>query len=174
VPEGQENRQAEVEAAFRRGLEAGEQAGRAAALEGAAGVLRQFATVMEQFDTLAEGLRRDAERQAVSLALAVARKVVGEALATRPEALEGLIREALRRSADHGRIRLRVHPDHLVRVQQALPSFGEVVGRLERLSVEADVAVHGGCVLETDFGELDACLETQLQVVEELFRELGV
>jgi flagellar biosynthesis/type III secretory pathway protein FliH len=164
--------QAEIAAAYRQGFSEGERAGQAAARSESETVLQQFAAAMDQYDALADSLRKDAERQVVSLSLAVARKMVGHALTTRPEALTGLIKEALKRVADHGRIRIRVHPDHLARVQQALPSFGDVVSKLERLSVEADVAVNQGCVLETDFGELDACLETQFQVVEDLFREI--
>src|SRR6266404_4445147 len=63
------------------------------------------------------------ERELLELALGVARKVVQQELAERPEIWLGMIREAVRRAVDHERIAVRMPPAALAFLRQALPEL---------------------------------------------------
>lgn len=62
--------------------------------------------------------------------------------------------------------RLRVHPQAVATAEEALTEFDRAtgLGRLARVTADDTLAVDG-CVLETDFGVIDASLDTQLEAI---------
>jgi flagellar assembly protein FliH len=108
------------------------------------------------------------ESQAVRLAVAIAQRVIRRELDRAPDIQAGYIREALELAAGSQQVRVRVHPDDL----QALgrPAGQWVEQALARASAElvGDPSVsHGGCVVETQHGQIDQRIETQLARIEE-------
>jgi type III secretion protein L len=98
-----------------------------------------------------------AEPEMIRLATAIARKIVGEELRTSPEAIVSIVREAL--TAGRGeRIVIRVHPSAVGLVRKS-------VGPGMQVTASESVAP-GGCVIESEFGIVDAQLDTQLRVIE--------
>jgi flagellar assembly protein FliH len=160
---------AEVADAYRQGFSEGERVGLAAGRSEVAAVMQRFGALLQELEECCGKLQTSAEAQVVALALAVARKVMIDEYAGRTEAVTGMVRAALRRAADRRQIRVRIHPRDLETIQQALPRFGELAGKLDRVSVAADPAVSHGCVLESEFGEIDARMDTQLALIAELF-----
>jgi type III secretion protein L len=99
----------------------------------------------------------NAEPEMIRLATAIARKIIGEELRTSPETIVAIVREAL--AAGRGqRIVIRVHPSAAALVRKS-------VGAEIQVAASESVAP-GGCVIESEFGIVDAQLETQLRVIE--------
>ena len=68
-------------------------------------------------------------------------------------------------------VTLVVHPDDEKIVKSALPNVRRVAGGAA-VSIEADKSLaRGGCVVRTDFGEVDASIETLVQSIAD---RLGV
>lgn len=110
----------------------------------------------------------DADDQVARLAVAVAERVIGQALEQRPELVRPMVRSVLERARRARRLELRVHPDDV----EHLRGLGDGPDRV--VAVEADPAVRrGGCVLRTDVGEVDARLEVRLAAVERALRHGG-
>jgi len=57
-------------------------------------------------------------------------------------------------------------------VDDSLDRFPErILDNIENITFEEDETISdGGCVIETDFGNIDARIERQFQVVEEAFK----
>ena len=54
------------------------------------------------------------------------------------------------------------------------PSYklSDVIGNIDNVSLEAaDNIQSGGCIIETNMGEIDARIENQIHAVEESFRK---
>jgi flagellar biosynthesis/type III secretory pathway protein FliH len=107
--------------------------------------------------------REEMERDIVKLSLAVARRVVMHELATRPETILQIAHALLEEAEDRNVSAMRLNPADLERLRQSGASAA-----LE----QAGIALHGseeiragGCVLETDFGRLDARVETRLDEI---------
>jgi flagellar assembly protein FliH len=104
---------------------------------------------------------------ATELALAAAEAIVRRAAATDPRVLETSIREALQSVTDLVHVNLRVHPDDA-------PLARDLGGRLRHgpgVTVSPDEGVtRGGCLAVTDFGEVDATMESQLRRLAEALR----
>jgi flagellar assembly protein FliH len=115
------------------------------------------------------------ERDAVELALALCEKLVGGALAVQPERVTDIVRGALRRLAERRRVVVLVNPEDLEVVRAAAEGFAAELGGIEHCDVQAERRVErGGAVVQTDEGQVDACVETQLARARELVEaELG-
>ncbi len=155
----------------RSGFEQGEKAGSEAARQRLEHGLSSCGIMLQEI----EGLRRKAaaelETELVELALAVARRIVSREIRMAPETVAGIVRQALNRLEHADRITIRLNPDDLKLLSELSPPL--ISGRAEagRTVLEADAGItRGGCLIETDSGEVDARIERQFQVVEEAFR----
>lgn len=171
--EGHEKGRAEgYEVGLAEGREAGREEAFGAArprLEEAAGAL---ASAVEPFNDLRDGLLEAGRRDAVRLALLLARRVtkrtveVDERVAV--EQVAGALGELSRRT----RVSVRAHPDDRALMAEALPGLVERFDAVEHAELIADETVgRGGCVVTTDAGGvIDAGIAAQLdRMVDELW-----
>ena len=153
------------EAARSEGYEAGRAEARAE-LEPAAAALQQAimavqADVVERADRL--------EAHAVDLALFLAEKVLGGALAVQPERVIETVRGALRGIVERERITILVSPDDLDLVRDSIADVVGSLGGVEHFEVQAERRVgRGGAVVRTPDGDVDARIETKLQRAREV------
>lgn len=134
-------------------------------------------TALPALQAAAHMLRQERDRwlaawdeSAVRLSAAVAEKLIRSELSARPELARGMLAAALELAVGSPQIRMRLHPvDHASLgvgaedVVRALAGCGEVT-----LIADSTVA-QGGCLIDTDHGQIDARIETQLErIVAEL------
>lgn len=124
---------ADLEAAESKGYAAGEDAGRAAALNGIQQTLGEaLASVARQLGPLIERQRLDQEttvEQSVQLALAITRKVLPELARRKGLAeIEALVRDCLKDMSEEPRIVIRVSDDMLDLVRARIEPLGESLG----------------------------------------------
>jgi flagellar assembly protein FliH len=148
------------EAACAEGFAAG-RADAVAALEPALAALTQaVADVHAQQAEAAEQL----ERRSVELGLALARKIIGGALAVEPERVLEAVTGALRGIVERERVTVLVNPDDLEIVREAMDNLKASLGGIEHCEVQAERRVgRGGCIVRTPVGDVDARVETKLE-----------
>lgn len=150
----EESKRAEGYAAgYREGMDA-------ARREGTAQTNVHVARIDEMLACLATDLARiehDLAQDVVQLGLAVARKLVGEALRVHPDAVRDAVEESLRHIAHiRGPVSVIVHPEDTPLVRAYL----ETAPPRDTWSLREDPAIaRGGCRVETPAGEIDATLE---------------
>jgi len=153
----------EIERRLRAAHEAGWREGEAAARRRLDAVIAQLARSVEDLSSLRARLRRQAEADLVHLAVAIARRILRRELSLDPEAIAGLVHAALQRLAGQEIAKVRVHPELAVAVRTALAE-GQGAQAAE---VVADARLEVGAVIfETERGNLDASVETQLAEIE--------
>ena len=145
--------------AFTKGYAAGERAGLEAGGKRADAMLRRVAQTIDELTGLRATIVRETERQMVDLALALARRVVDRELTLAPDLVAAMAHVALERLGEQTPATIRLNPaDYSV----------VTAGRGEQwagthVSVVPDPAVtRGGCVVESDFGVIDASGDAQL------------
>jgi hypothetical protein len=133
-------------------------------------VLAVFQKAVCELEQLREQVAENSEKAILALAMAVARKVVQSEVENNPDLTLATIRKALQKIKNTDKVCIKVNPEDLQKVRNARNSISDVSGQQVHLSVEADDRVsRGGCILETDMGDFDARLESQVQVIEEAF-----
>jgi flagellar assembly protein FliH len=163
---------AEREAAFAEaraeGLAIGRAEGRAEGLAELEGALGAMVELLGHLGRRAEDLEVDAAPALASLAVEVAARVVRAEVAARPERVVDVVRGAMRRALDRERLLARVNPEDLALCREAGPALLAQVGGVERLEFVDDARVpRGGCVLETNRGDVDATIAEQLARIHE-------
>jgi flagellar assembly protein FliH len=155
--------QQKVREARAAGAREGEAAARGRAAAETQPVIERLGHAIQDLAALRPRLRRQAEADTLQLALAIARRVLRRELAIDPEALHGLVLAALEKVDAREICRVRVHPSQAAAVSAWLrqASAGQTI------EVVADPASEpGAAVFETERGDLDASIETQLQEIE--------
>jgi flagellar assembly protein FliH len=157
------------EAAYRRGLEEG----RRRALEETQNSIQQaqsmVADALSEFARERESYFQDVEAEVVSLALAIARKILNREAQLDVLVLKGVVYAALERLSAGTHVRLHVPPDQMEAWRHAFAQ-DPVRGPTEIL---ADTALVGNeCQLETALGNSHLSVEAQLKEIEQGFADL--
>ncbi len=159
----QQQMEQQIRDARAQGYREGEAAGRGQASAEVRPVIEKLARSIDEIASFRARLRREAEADTIQLALAIARRVLRRQLAIDPEALHGLVLGALEKLEGQEIARVRVHPAHAALVGGCL----EQVSSGKRVEVVADTSRElGGVVFETQRGNLDASIDSQLQEIE--------
>jgi flagellar assembly protein FliH len=151
------------EAARAEGYAEGLAAGRVEA-DQAGGYMKRLA---ESFSATLDNLDFRLADMVLDLALDVARKVVSGELSVRPERILDVVNLALKEMAETSReARLLLNPEDAVLVR---PHLDQVLDK-NRLRIVEDARIErGGCLIETQQGDLDATLPARWrQVVQVL------
>lgn len=155
-------------AGYAEGLAQGRQEGVAqirAALERAEAIAA--AIVESRATALEELIPRIAD-----LAIRVAAVVVRETVAQHPEAIVPVVREAVAQVRDEDRLTVRLHPEDLAILREAVEEIGQRVGTRIVLREDRSIA-RGGCLVETSRGLVDSRLESKLAVLHDLVARGG-
>jgi flagellar biosynthesis/type III secretory pathway protein FliH len=146
--------------AFAKGFARGEREGLEAGHARADELLRRLGASLEDLANVRRARLRQAERDVVSLALAIARRIVDRQIETDDELLLAMARVALDRLGDAEAATIRLHPEDYGRAVAHLPENWRSGG----VTVVADAEVpRGGCRVETAAGFADAGVDAQFQ-----------
>ena len=162
-----ESERERIDAAERAAREAGHERGRA---EGYEAALEHIAVKLVALAKEAGEARERLRSQGAELALGIVRKIARDLGPA--DTVAALAASAARQLAPHEPVVLRVHPDLETDVRERLAVIGgPTVGEAE---VAADPGLGpGDCTLETEFGQVRAGLELQLEVLREKFYGRG-
>jgi type III secretion protein L len=138
--------------------------------QGAAELAEIVATVSQRLSLI----EAQVEPQLKDLAIKIARKILGRELEFHPEGVVDIVKQALSEKARQRReIYLRVNPEDLQHIRESKADLLEVLSRAKEIGIREDPDVEkGGVVIETDAGTIDAQLETQLAVFEQVLKKV--
>ncbi|MDP3177869.1 MAG: flagellar assembly protein FliH, partial [Spirochaetaceae bacterium] len=164
--------QSRLEAAERDAAKKGRDEGREEGYrEGAAEVERLVGRLHVILDRSMEKraeILEQTEAQVVELVLLVAKKVVKVISENQKSVVIQNISQALRKLKTKSDVIVRVNLSDLQLATDHVKDFVAMTENAKRLTVVEDSTVDkGGCVIETDFGEIDARISSQLHELEE-------
>ena len=111
------------------------------------------------------------EREAVELSLAIAEKIVHHEIKINRKVVLDIINAALKKVVDRKKIQIRLAPSDFKFLNDAKPHLSGLEEDFEKITFEEDKSIMaGGCVIETNLGDIDARIEKQLQAVKDAFR----
>lgn len=102
------------------------------------------------------------EAQVVEVAMATAARLLGEQLSLDPARIVGIVKQMLAKIPQAARVTIYLHPDDRAAFEIWLAQV-DAPNALQVAS-HADIA-RGGCVVESDVGDLDARVETRLDAL---------
>lgn len=134
-------------------------------------LLSSIKEALIQLNAIREETYQQIEKEVVDLALAIAQKVICREISTDPETVVCVAKEALAKVDDPGKIKIKMNPSDLQFINETKYQLSNLIADVNHVTFEAEESIQsGGCIIETELGEIDARIEKQLQAVEESFR----
>ena len=121
-----------------------------------------------------EEILQDTESQIVELVILMARKVIKILSENQKNVVMANTLAALKKVKTRGNVVLRVNLEDVKLTSSNIDEFIKHVENVKGITVIEDSAVEkGGCIVETDFGAIDARISSQLQELENKILEVS-
>ena len=121
-----------------------------------------------------EEILADTESQIVELVILMARKVIKILSENQKNVVMANTMAALKKVKTRGEVTLRVNLEEVKLTSEHAKEFISHVENVQGITVLEDSSVErGGCIVETDFGAIDARISSQLQELENKILEIS-
>ncbi len=115
----------------------------------------------------------ETEQQIINLVLLIAKKVIKVISENQKNVVINNVVQALRKLKSRGEVAIRVNLADLELTTEHKKDFIEMVEGVKSIKILEDSTVdRGGCIIETDFGSIDARISSQLHEIEDRIVEL--
>lgn len=109
------------------------------------------------------------EKSVIKLVVAIANKIILSEPSLNPDVILTVAKNALKMVIDPSFIKIKANPMDLETLEKNKGFLENLVGKSSTVKIEADTGVlAGGCIVQTDFGDIDARLETQMLTMEQM------
>jgi flagellar biosynthesis/type III secretory pathway protein FliH len=156
----------ELRASYERGRREAEQALSQQLLQQRAEVHELMRGVLDSLRQAVPQIVRETENAMIGLSLSVAQKLVA-GLPISPVMVEAAVRDALAQIEGAAQFTVRLHPADLELLQKfESPLLAEGGGAQEFRFLTSPEVTRGGCLVQTQFGTVDARRETKLDLLQ--------
>jgi flagellar assembly protein FliH len=169
--------QGKVDKIEREAYEKGRQDGRESGFQEGHGEVERLVETLHRIISTAIEKRNEiieeSETQVVNLVLLIAKKVIKVISENQKNVVINNVVQALRKLKSRGDVVIRVNLADLELASGHIKDFMKMVENVKSVTVLEDSSVdRGGCIIETDFGQIDARVSSQLHEIEEKILEL--
>jgi len=155
---------------YESGYEKGLQQGHAEAEK----VVQNFASLIKDADRQRNILFEEAHQKILELVLKISRKITFDAAKLDHELTASIIENTIKMLVEKSTIRVKVNPDHLPHIEQQINRFKGETNAIKEISFEPDNRVkYGGCFIETPTGDIDARIESQMEIISQMLDRDG-
>ena len=160
--------------AHENGFEAGRKAGYEDGVAEVNRLIERMHKMVESVMQRREEILSETESQIVELVILMARKVIKILSESQKNVVMANTLAALKKVKTRGNVTLRVNLEEVKLTTDHIQEFIQHVENIEAIKVLEDSSVEkGGCIVETDFGAIDARISSQLTELENKILELS-
>ncbi|MBB6481959.1 flagellar assembly protein FliH [Spirochaeta isovalerica] len=154
--------------AYDKGYEAGREEGFKSGEAEVARLIERIHTIMNKSIEKRVEIIEEAESQLIDLVLQISRKVIKVVSENQKNVVINNVVQALRKMKSRGDVAIKVNLADLEITTEHTQDFLRMVENVKSITVLEDSSVDkGGCIIETDFGQIDARISSQLKEIEE-------
>ena len=137
-------------------------------------LIERMHKILEAVMQRREEILQDTESQIVELVILMARKVIKILSENQKNVIMANTVAALRKVKTRGSVTLRVNIEDVKLTTAHADEFIQHVENVQGITVQEDSSVEkGGCIVETDFGAIDARISSQLTELENKILEVS-
>lgn len=130
--------------------------------------------ILEAVMSRREEILSETEQQIVELVILMTRKVVKVLSESQKSVVMANVLQALKKVKGRGKVTIRVNLADVKLTTEHIQDFIRQVENVEGITVLEDSTVEkGGCIVETDFGAIDARIQSQLSELENKILEIS-
>jgi flagellar biosynthesis/type III secretory pathway protein FliH len=156
--------------AYENGFLQGEKAGLEIAEKKVEAVMRRYSDAILEVSKLRPFLYAQVEREVVKLAVEVSKKIIHREINADPDIIQTLVRVALGHVAEKSAVTIHLNPADYNYLLGQRTELSQAEGR--DIALLADKSIErGGCLIQTECGDIDARIEEKFREVEHAFFE---
>lgn len=160
--------------AYQKGFEQGHKEGYEKGSVEVDRLIERMHKILEAVMQRREEILQDTESQIVELVILMARKVIKILSENQKNVIMANTMAALKKVKTRGTVTLRVNIEDVKLTSAHTDEFIKHVENIQGLTVLEDSSVEkGGCIVETDFGAIDARISSQLSELENKILEVS-
>ncbi len=123
--------------------------------------------LFKNFSEEIENLGKTIESVVISLAIEIAKKIVKKEIEKDEDFVIGQVKDAIKRVIGVERIKLRINPEDEKLIKELKPELLQIADSTRDIIVEPDPSIErGGCIIESELGNVDARISTQFSLIE--------
>ncbi|MEX2443551.1 MAG: flagellar assembly protein FliH [Alkalispirochaeta sp.] len=173
IAEAQQNAKQIEEEAWQRGHKEGREAGIEEGKGEIQRVIDRFHVVLSKAIERRNEIIQESETQVVNLVLSIAKKVIKVISENQKNVVINNIAQSLQKLQQKSDIIVRVNLADLEIATKHKEDILKMAERVKTITIAEDSTVDpGGAIIETDFGEIDARIASQLREIEDRILEL--
>jgi len=131
-------------------------------------------TVLQRAQDKRTEILEETEQEIINLVLLISRKVIKVISENQRNVIISNVVQALRKVKGRGNIIIRVNISDLKLASEHIKDFINLVEGAKSVQIVEDSSIdEGGCVIDTDFGEIDARIASQLSELETRILEVS-
>lgn len=159
--------------AFDRGMAQGKEEGYREGKSEADRIVERLHVVLNRAIERRNEIIEESESQVVNLVLSIAKKVIKVISENQKNVVMNNVIQSLRKLKSKSDVIIRVNLADLKTVSEHKEDIVKAIERVGNITVAEDTTVDpGGAIVETDFGEIDARISSQLREIEDRILEL--
>ena len=159
---------------YSEGLNKGREEGFAAGQGEVERLIERTHKILEGVMARREEILSETEQQIVELVILMTRKVVKIISENQKSVVMANILQALKKVKGRGEVTIRVNLADVKLTSEHTQDFIKQVENIQTITVLEDSSVEkGGCIVETDFGAIDARIQSQLSELESAILEIS-
>ncbi len=160
--------QEEYEKGFAQGEKDGFELGEKKAIK----ILENIEKLFTEIGHLKKELIKKSEKEILDLIFTIAEKIIHHQIKSDEGVLREAVFNALNLAAEKNNVIFHVNPEDYEYLENIRPELFLKFKELKSVIVNSDPAVsRGGCFLETPYGDVNAGIETQLEVIYQCLEE---
>lgn len=156
--------------AYEKGFEQGQRDGLALEKRQMEEKSRQLEKLMANINAFKARLYSEGEQDLLKLSTLVAKTIIRQEVESHPGIIGNTIRAALEYLVDKSMICIHISSEDMDEIRRILPDLSAMTkgGKFQLMEDKAIEA--GGCVIETGFGRINATIEDQIGMLEQLIQ----
>lgn len=174
IQEAEQNREQKIQEAYKEGFNHGSEEGFKDGKQEAQRLVDRLHLILEKTLDKRQEIIDETEQQIVELVLLMTRKVVKVISESQRNVVMTNIVQALRKVKGRGDVTIRVNMADVQLSTEHIKDFMQAVESIKNITIAEDSTVEkGGCIVETDFGSIDARISSQLSELEQKILEIS-
>jgi flagellar assembly protein FliH len=158
--------------AYEKGFAQGEKDGLELGAAKALKIVENIENLLGEIGSLRTGIVKLHEKDIIELICAVAEKVVHHQVALNGTTIRETVIRAIQLATEKRSILLRVNSEEFAYIEQLRPELFQRFNEITSIKVVSSPSVkRGGCFLETQCGDVDARIETQMEMISRRLEE---
>ncbi len=159
--------------AYERGFADGQEKGYQEGKVEVSRLIERLHTILTRAIEKRNEIIEESETQIINLVLLIVKKVIKVISENQKNVVINNVVQALRKLKSRGDVVIRVNLADLELTSEHVKDFMKMVENVKSITILEDSSVDsGGCIIETDFGQIDARVSSQLHEIEEKILEL--